>query len=231
VTNGVHLPNTADWTDRAAADALNGAVAREVDIAVVTPGQEKPLWMSKPVISLLGQFKSFTASATERILVANLQRRDASALSGVVFAVGLGMMSYKLNSFFGGQKTSDRPQDWFKEGISRGGVLGWLEEGNALAAKATRGSADIYRLIGSDKPLSRFASRSAADMLLGPTWGKIESLPKISGALSSGEWTHGDTTAVRRLVPLQNLFYLRGLLNQVEVSGNAALGIDPKPIR
>lgn len=231
VTDGVHLPNTADWKDKAAADALNGAVAREVDIAVVTPGQEKPLWMSKPVISLLGQFKAFTAAATERILVANLQRRDAAALSGVVFSVALGMLTYKVNSFFGGMKTSDRPQDWFKEGISRGGLLGWFEEGNALASKATRGSADIYRTIGADKPLSRFASRSAADMLLGPTWGKVESLPKITGALSSGEWSASDSSALRRLIPAQNLFWLRGLLNKVEESANAAAGVEPKPAK
>jgi hypothetical protein len=231
VIDGVHLPNTADWKDKGAADALNGAVAREVDIAVVTPGQEKPLWMSKPVISILGQFKAFTAAATERILVANLQRRDAAALSGLVFSVGLGMLTYKLNSFLGGKPTSDRPQDWFKEGIARGGLLGWFEEGNALASKATRGSADIYRTIGADKPLSRFASRSAADMLLGPTWGKVESLPKITGALSSGEWSASDSSALRRLIPGQNLFWLRGLLNKVEESANAAAGVPPKPER
>lgn len=234
VVNGVHLPNTAGWKDKAAAEALNGAVARDVDIMVVTPGQEKPLWMSKPVISLIGQFKSFTASATERILVANMQRRDAAALQGLVFSLGLGMLSYKLNSFFGGQKTSDRPQDWVKEGISRAGLLGWFEDANALASKASRGSVDIYRTIGADKPLSRFVSRSAADMLLGPTWGKINELPKITGSIAGvmqgkDSWSAADTTAIRRLVPLQNLFWLRGLLNQAEASTNEHFGVPPKP--
>jgi hypothetical protein len=225
IINGVHLPNTKDWLDKSAADALNGAVARDVDIMVVTPGQEKPLWMSKPVISLLGQFKAFTASSTERILIANLQRRDAAALSGLVASLGLGILSYKLNSFFGGQKTSDRPQDWVKEGISRAGLLGWFEEGNALASKASRGSVDIYRMIGADKPLSRFVSRSAADMLLGPTWGKIEALPKLTGSAFGGDWSAADTTALRRLVAGQNLFYVRGLLNQVEQSVNSRFDI------
>jgi len=225
VRNGVHIPNTKDWLDQAAADALNGAVARDVDIMVVTPGQEKPLWMSQPVISLLGQFKAFTASSTERIVIANLQRRDAAALSGLVTSLGLGIMSYKLNSFFGGQKTSDRPQDWVKEGISRAGLLGWFEEGNALASKASRGSVDIYRMIGADKPLSRFASRSAADMMLGPTWGKLEALPKITGSAFGGDWSAADTTAVRRLIAGQNLFYVRGLFNQVEQSINSRFGV------
>jgi len=228
VIDGVHLPNTADWKDRAAADALNGAVAREVDIAVVTPGNEKPLWMSKPVVSLLGQFKAFTAASTERILVANLQRRDAAALSGLVFSVGLGMLTYKLNSFFGGTKTSERPQDWFKEGISRGGLLGWFEESNAMASKLSRGSVDMYRMIGADKPLSRFASRSAVDMLLGPTAGKLNDISKITGAAASGDWGEADTKATRRLLAGQNLFWLRGALNKVEESVNKHFGIEMK---
>jgi hypothetical protein len=229
VTNGVYLPNTADWTDHAAAQALNGAVGREVDIAVVTPGQEKSLWLSQPVIGILGQFKGYTASATERILIANLQRRDANVLSGLILSIGLGMMSYKINSLFGGQPTSDRPQDWIKEGISRGGVLGWFEEGNALASKMTRGSVDIYRTIGADKQLSRFASRSTLDMLLGPTAGKITGLAQVTGATASLDWGESDTRAVRRLIAFQNLFYVRGLLNQVEDGVNGAFGIETTP--
>jgi hypothetical protein len=231
VIDGVHLPNTAQWTDRAAADALNGAVAREVDIAVITPGQEKPLWMSHPVLSLLGQFKSFTAAATERILIANLQRRDANALSGVVASIGLGMLSYKINSLLGGQKTSDRPQDWIKEGINKGGLLGWFEEGNALASKMTRGGVDMYRMIGADKPLSRYANRSTLDMFLGPTAGKIQALSQATGAAASGEWTESDTKAVRKLTAFQNLFWLRNALNEVEKGVNGAFGIPMREAR
>ncbi|HWL06447.1 MAG TPA: hypothetical protein VNQ99_16190 [Xanthobacteraceae bacterium] len=224
--DGVRLPNTADWTDQQAAQALNGAIAREVDIAVTTPGQEKSNWLSQPVLGVLGQFKSFTASSTERIMIANLQRRDAQTLQGLIISIGLGMMSYKLNSMTGGQPTSDRPQDWVKEGITRSGVLGWFEEGNALASKATRGGVDIYRLIGADKPASRFVSRSAADMLLGPTWGKIQSLPGLTGAAASGDWSESDTRALRRLIALQNLFYVRGLFNEVERGANGMFGVE-----
>lgn len=228
VVDGVHLPNTKDWTDQAAADALNGAMSREVDIAVVTPGQEKPLWMSHPVLSLLGQFKSFTAAATERILVANLMRRDAHALTGVLASMALGMISYKVNSFLGGQDTSKRPQDWVKEGVSRGGLLGWFEEGNAMASKMTRGGVDVYRMIGADKPLSRFASRSTLDMLLGPTASKIEGLAKVTGAAAARDWSAADTTAMRRLMAFQNLIWLRGAINQAEGGFNRTLGVPPR---
>lgn len=229
IRDGVHLPNTADWTDAEARRVFEGAVARDVDIAVVTPGQEKPLWMSHPLLGIFGQFKSFTAAATERVLISNLQRRDAQVLQGMIFSMGLGMLSYKLNSLTGGQPVSDKPQDWVKEAISRGNLLGWAEEANALASKTTRGGVDIYRMIGADKPLSRFASRSAMDQILGPTAGKIGGIIQGAQAVSRpSEWNEADSKAIRRLVASQNVFYLRRLFDQVEQSGNNAFGIEMK---
>jgi len=229
VRDGVHLPNTADWTDKEARRVFEGAVARDVDISVITPGQEKPLWMSHPILSVVGQFKSFTAAATERILISNLQRRDAQVLQGMMFSMGLGMLSYKIGSLTGGQPTSDKPQDWIKEAISKGGILGWFEEANALASKATRGGVDVYRMIGADKPLTRYASRSAMDQILGPTAGKIGGILSVASAASKpSEWSESDSKALRRLVAGQNVFYLRGLFNQVEAAGNDAFGIEMK---
>lgn len=227
VVDGVHLPNTVDWADRGAREAFEGAVAREVDIAIITPGQEKPLWLSNPILSVFGQFKAFVASATERILIAGLQRRDAETLQGAIGAVALGMLSYRLYALASGQEVSARPQDWVKEGISRSGLLGWIEEGNAISAKLSRGSADVYRLIGADRPLTRFASRSTVDALLGPTVGKIVALSQVTGAAGAGEWTESDTHRLRTLVAGQNLFYLRGLFDALERGANGTFGVPP----
>jgi hypothetical protein len=106
----------------------------------------------------------------------------------MIFSMGLGMLSYKINSLTGGQPVSEKPQDWIKESISRGNLLGWFEEANALSSKATRGGVDIYRTIGADKPLSRFASRSAMDQILGPTAGKIGGILGDSAISKPSEW-------------------------------------------
>lgn len=228
---GVRLPNTSDWKDRGAARAFEAALQRETDIAVVTPGLEKPLWMSKPVASLLGQFKAFIAGANERMLIANLQRSDWTTLQGLIASVALGMLSYRLYTLASGQKASERPQDWIKEGISRSGVMGWFDEVNAISGKMTRGQADVYRLIGADKPLSRMQSRGILGTLAGPTAGKLEKLAQIGGSAASGEWSASDTTAVRRLMPFQNLFYIRGLLDQVEKGVNSTMGVPERAPR
>jgi hypothetical protein len=234
VHEGVKLPNTADWTDLDARTAFEGAVAREVDIAVINPGQEKPLWLSSPLLSVLGQFRTFVASANERILIAQLQQRDANTLAGVVSAVAGGMLSYvaysvATNQFDKLEKAS--AVDFVREGISRSGVLGWLEELNTNLSKATGNRWDMYRAIGSEKPLSKYSSRSPLGQLLGPTAGKIEGVLDVTRHAAAGEWKAKDTDNVRRLAPFQNLIGLRLLLDQVESGVNQAFGIPERTVR
>lgn len=223
--DGAMMPNVADWSDKTAARRFQAAVMRDVEIAVITPGQEKPLFLSNPILSLFGQFKTFIAAANTRVLLANLQRRDANALSGLVTQVALGMLSYAAYSAARGDATSDRPQDWVKEGFDRSGVLGWFGELNTMAAKGTGGQADLFRLIGADKPLSRYASRGLVGNLLGPTYGKAADLSQITYAAANGEWTESDVRKLRQMLPFQNLFYLRQLFDQVEQNAVGFFGI------
>jgi hypothetical protein len=226
---GILLPNTAGWTDEATRKAFVGAVARDVDIAVVQPGAEKPFFLSKPGYNVLGQYKAFSISSTQRILIANLQRRDAASLSGLITAVGMGMLAYRINTMASGQPVSDRPQDWIKEGIARGGILGVFDDANALASKATGGKLDMYRAIGADKPLSKYVNRDAASMFLGPTYGKIQNLMQISrGIANPTSWNESDTHALRMGILGTNFPYLPRLFDQVEVGVNHALGIPMK---
>lgn len=226
VDNGVHLPNTQDWSDLQARKMFEAAVGRETDIAVATPGEEKPLFLSTPTLALIGKYKSFVAAAHTRILMANLQRRDASTLSGLIVSLALGSLVYAVRAPLTGIKLSDRPQDWIKESVDRAGILGWFSEANAMAAKMTRGSGDIWNLVGADKPLSRFASRSILGSLTGPIGGKIESAAQITGAAATGDWSPSDVHKLRQLLPFQNLFYVRRLIDEVEANARDTFGIE-----
>lgn len=230
--DGLFLPNTEDWTDLAAKDAFRSAVAREINMAVITPGQDKPLWFSNQAFGVLGQFKSYMAAFHSRVLLPNLQVQDAKTLQGLFGATMAGMMGYALMSTIQGRDMSKMTaSDWMKEGLSRGGVFGWLEEGNGMLSKVSGGSADLYNLIGATpKESSRYESRNVVGALLGPTAGKIQSLADITRGLTSGEWTAKDTRAVRQITPLQNLIYIRGLVDQIERSANDMLGVpNPQP--
>jgi len=225
IIDGIPFANSATWTDQGAREAFEGALARDMDIAVITPGQEKPLWLSKPVAGVIGQYKSFIAASTERLLLAGLQQHDFQVLQGLLFSVALGMVSAKAYGIVADVPDPERPQDWVKEGIHRSGVLGWFEEGNSIAAKVTSGRADIFRVIGADKPQSRFQSRSILGALLGPTAGKIESIAALGGSMARADWSDSDTRRMRRLFAFQNLFYIRRIIDQAEKGFNRALDV------
>jgi len=132
-----------------------------------------------------------------------------------VTAVGMGMLSYRINTLASGQKTSDRVQDWFKEGVSRGGVLGVIDDSNSIVSKATGGKADIYRPDGRDKPLSKYASVDAASMFLGPTYVKLTNLTKVARAATHpGEWNEADSHALRMMTMGTNFPYLPQLFDR-----------------
>ena len=118
------------------------------------------------------------------------------------------------------------------------GILGVLDDANSLASKSTGGKLDVFRAIGADKPLSRYASRDAASMFLGPTFGKIQSLTQVTSAGSKAignkisgkpsEWGESDTHALRMMTLGSNLPYLPRLFDQVEKGVNGAFGIPMK---
>ncbi|MEQ9347747.1 MAG: hypothetical protein RIG26_15005 [Thalassospira sp.] len=222
--DGVKLANTANWSDRGAVQAFRGMIVKDVDRTIVTPGQDKPLWMSTELGAVIGQFKSFSIASTQRVFLAGLQQRDAAFLSGMGMMVGLGMLSYYLKAKTGGWQTSDDPAVWLAEGIDKSGTTGWLMEVNALAEKLTRGKVGMSYLTGGPT-LSRYASRNIIGALIGPTSGAISDAAQAIGALSAGDWRESDTSAMRRLLPYQNLFYMRQLLDQAERGINSELGV------
>jgi hypothetical protein len=224
---GTHVANTADWTDIEARDVFRSAIARSADQAVLTPGLEKPLWMSSPVVSLLGQYKSFIAAAHEKILISNLQQMDGRTLQGLVAALGMGMISYRAYTLWSGTPTSDRPQDWIKEAVSRSAMLSWFTEINAMQAKFTGGSTDAFRAIGADHPLSRRQSNSALSELLGPTYARLEGMAGGVNDAFHGTWTAMDTHKFRQAIWLQNLFAVRRLLDKAEDGFNEHIGVKP----
>jgi hypothetical protein len=216
VVDGVRVSNTGAWRDIGARDAFEGALARDVDMMVISPGQEKSLWPSRnPVVALLLQYKTFVMGATERIFFRSMQARDAQVLQGLVAFIGLGMLGEYAYDIFSGHEMPSAPGDWVKAGASRSGVFGWIEEGNAIGSKWTGGTMDMYRLVGAKQPGSRYQSREKLGILLGPTANKLEGLIKAGSNGLNGSWDGADYRRMRRMIAGQNLFYLRKLFDQL----------------
>lgn len=224
VERGLHLPNTEDWVDRKAIEALRAAIVREADNVIVTPGLELPLWMSTPLGKMLGQFKSFAMASTQKILIAGLQQKDAAFLSGVVLSLGLGALSTWLYTLASARDTSNWSlAKWGTEAVDRSGLLTIFSEANNIAEKVSRGRVGLSAFTG--EMASRYQSRNAAGAMLGPSFGLATDALSATGSAFAGDWGASDSRAVRRIMPYQNLFYLRRLLDQVEGGVNDAFGV------
>jgi hypothetical protein len=72
--DGLAVARTEKWTDPEAVEAFRAALAREVDVTIVTPGAgDRPLWMIGRwgnFGKMLGQFQSFVASSMTRVALA-----------------------------------------------------------------------------------------------------------------------------------------------------------------
>lgn len=222
----ITIANTNSWTDLEAQTVYRAALKKEVDKIIVTPGVgDLPLILKETEMGkLVGQFRSFSFAATNRVLIAGLQESDAQMISGMTFAVIGGMMAYAFKTWDRGKELSDDPRVWIAEGVDRSGLLGILGEVNQLSNKLTRGTISMQSLAGAP-PLTRYASANVLGVLAGPTVGTTKDVAQVLGSASTGEWTASDSRALRRILPYQNLILLRRLFDEIEKGINDSLGV------
>jgi len=217
--DGVKIPNTTAWdAPRSVVDAFKSAIIRDVDRIIVTPGiGDRPLWMSSVTGGLIGQFKGFGFASVQRTLIPAMQDHDMGVLNGLIFASGMGMLSYAIKAKIAGRELSDDPVVWAGEGIDRSGAVGWLSDAYNIGAK------------GFGNETSRYASRSFVESLVGPTFGGgLDLAGRVVTDIGRGEMDQDTVHAIRRMTPYQNLFWLNGAFDAMEQGINTTLGVPEK---
>lgn len=206
------LPQAKNWDDPEAFEAFRNAMNREMDLMIVTPGQDKPIAWSTETGKFFSQFKSFAVSAHHRILLSGIQRRDGAVLSQVLLGVTLGMLVSKTKAALGGYDQKSGVALW-EDAIDRSGLTGFLLEIQGLANGFTGG-----RLAISGEELSRFGSRSEFQGILGPSVDMAAGVYEGVSAMSKGKMTGRDARKIMRPIPGNNLPYMMNLTKQVAES-------------
>lgn len=225
VVDGLPVAHTDRWTDREAVRTFRAALNKETRNVVVDGSGvgDKPLMMQKQWGKTVFQFRSFFFASNQRTLMRGLQQRDAAALSGVLLSITAGMAVAWFKAAGRGEDTSDWDANkWIAEGIDQSGILAVLVEVNNTWEKA--GLPGFYRLMG-ETPASRYANRNLVGSLMGPTFGIAQDLAGMIRLLGNpDDLKESDIRAIRRLIPFQNIFYLRWLFDQMEGKAAEALG-------
>ena len=215
--NGLWWPNTEQWVDKEAVRLFRQALTGDISSTIITPGLERPLWIDKNIgFKMLGQFKSFAFASQTKTVMAGLQAPDMALVHSTLFSLSLGSLSYYLWALAAGGDALDEalefdPAKWADESIARSGRLGIGQEVWDVAQLAP-GIRDYATFSGG-----RVVNRQGADftdLIMGPSF---DALLKAGGVFTSlDEPTRNTLHIFRQLLPFQNLFYFRQILDQLE---------------
>lgn len=212
---GLRLSNVEDWSDRNLRLKWEAALMQGVNATIITPSAgDLPRFATHPLGKVLLQFRTFSFAATNKFLLPGLQRSFALGDPGpaLTFAMasGVGLFVHSLNETLKGRDpTEQKPQDLIYNAIDRAGTLGILTEATSTGLRALNG-------LGIDSlgaGPSRFRSRNITDSLLGPSVGTAQSALEISGMPFKDDFRSGDASTIRRMIPFQNLWLTRILLD------------------
>ena len=226
--NGVLIPNTRMWDiDNPevfqAHKNFCAGVRFETHNVIVSSGQDRPFILSQPVPSLLGQYKSFAFSATQRILITGAQRRDAAVLQGAATMIGLGMLVYALKTTLAGKEVSDDPKVWIAEGVLRSGGIGVLGDAHDAMEDLTGGRVGLRSWAGEKRNY-----KASGIFTSFPTASTVQLGDKIFNDMWDGQWNTSTTDALKKLTPYNNVFYARKVFDIAGDRLNEIFGV-PEP--
>jgi hypothetical protein len=228
--------NTADWTDREAANLFERVLLKDVDNTIITPSiGDKPLLMSTEMGKTLLQFKTFFLAAHNQAflpLAHQLSKGDMAAVQGIMFGFALGMMSEMTRLKLSGREDEFEDYtmaDWARAGLDRSGMATVPMELINMSDRLLEGR--LSATLGM-KEGSRMYYRNFFGTLLGPTASYVDDSINLAQSLVKGDGvSERDIHGIRRLMPYQNMFYLRMLMNDMEDSVSGALDATPSERR
>ena len=217
--SGLQRARTELWDNKEAASLVEQAVVRAGNTMAFHVGKgDLPLLMNSSHARMILQFKSFAISSVNRMVLPLMQgvaHGDLASINGMAAMLALGGMAYAVKEVAAGRQPDFSPHNIATESVQRSGLLGFLP--------------DLYDPAAGALHLPRFAKFqdiSPIESAAGPTAGTLANLLTTVKGMTDGQVSAGDIHKLRQLLPYQNLFYMRYLINALE--GKAADAIDAK---
>lgn len=221
LVDGVRTSGSMQWTDSRLAELYDSAIVKEARVAVMQPGAgDRVWWADGEVGKTLGQLKAFSLSAPLRMMMAPVQmlgqRRFAAAARLVGSLMVGGYLSHVFRQIAAGKEPVTDPHAAAGEAFAESGLGGILPD---IASPFAR----RFGLFGES---ARFSDRNVTSAFGGPAIGTVADAYDVAMNRSQGGISASDLQAIRRLMPLQNLWWLRRAINALE--GETAEAFDMK---
>lgn len=207
---GLNRARTELWSDQNSAKIVEQAVVRAASRMAFHIGKgDLPLMMSNPLVQMMLQFKSFALTAPGRVLMPLTQgvaHGDFKAVQGIGSMLALGGMAYYMKEIAAGNNKPDlSPMRLAGEMVDKSGLLGYVP--------------DLYSTLAPMAGLptsSRYSNRTLSEALVGPAMGSVVRLGETIHHMRTAGASAADIHTLRTMLPLQNVWYLRRLIDGVE---------------
>jgi hypothetical protein len=211
---GVWFPDLDEWDDAPARFVFENSLRRDVETTIVTPGfADRPNSMvSNEWGKLIGQFKSFLLSSHNKSLIPLLQKmgeREARAYIALIAGMTLGTGVEAVRMTMAGRQddmADYNARDWIRAAVDRSGLATVPMEIFNMSDRLSTGS--ISAQLGM-KQGSRYFYRNWMGSLMGPTFGYVDDFANLVQNAADGNLSESDARRIRKLLPYQNMFYLR----------------------
>lgn len=216
--DGIRVSGSADWEDKALADIYDAAILKESKITVQQPGAaDRVWWMDSETGKLIGQLKSFSLSAPTRLLSVPVQAlghgRFGYAARFVGFMMVGGYLTHSLRQLAAGKRPTTDPKAAAAEAFTESGVGGVFPD---LLSP-------VGRRLGFGESV-RYGDRNALSAYGGPALGFAGDVYDFAMNRTQGGMSASDLHMLRRMLPYNNVWYLRREINALE--GEVAEALD-----
>jgi len=210
----IYLANTDAWSDFEVVRTFRAAMAQDINTAVITPhAADKFNFMSKPLGSVLMQYRGFGVSATQRIMLSALQQRDKQALIGVTSMIALaGMMDYIRRPDY---VELDVAEQIFRA-VEKSGVTGVFSDINSAIEIASGNQYGLRSVFGFQPVIKdpTWAERTGAPLgAVGTQW--LNFVYALTDGAANGD---EQAAAIRYMLPFQNLWFWSDLWTRAQRS-------------
>lgn len=222
-TDGFRMPNTEAWDDLEAVQSYRAALSQDVNRTIVTPGiGDRALWTTTELGGMITQFKSFAQASHVRVLTSGLQEKDKNFWLGATMIVALGGVVNEIKETLRGDTREKGTAESIIDAIDRSGLPGIMSDIDYGIEVLSDRRAGLRPLFGAPGP--RASTNAVLGVLGGPTATNMNRFRDVIGDLLSFNADERTVEQAQRLIPGNNLPYLKPLLDEIrENSGKPLL--------
>lgn len=230
--SGSLVANFAEWDDKPAAEAMQAMMKKAIDTVIVLKKKgDAPLILENEASRTMLQFMGYIMGSTTKVAAKQVQRLaigdTARVAQMIVGMTGVGMGAAVLKDKIAGRVSNYTTMGLIAAGMDQGGFTGVYGELLSKVDAAFLGHKLANMLGGSYG--QKYRDKSPLEVVGGPVLGGLGTkVGNITSDLAKGKPNGYTIDNVRRLLPFNNIFYLKKFFDIGEDTVTSVLGLKKK---